>query len=691
MTEQELLKRIEESAARVEVPKSISPRAVKGRIEAIQRFKEEPKQKSGKGETHVKKWGRKPAGLVAAVAAAALAIGAYAAMQKDDSGNLQQTAQTEQAAEEAIQNTETKQNAGDLYVIAGDYKVVYDAVEKPNQSSELKYSASWQDVIMAEAEATTGSIETAPVGGLSEAVNAAEDMADASNSKESYSKTNLQTEGVDESDIVKTDGEYIYTVDDSRVVITDVQNREMRQIGEITLSMEDASDSIVEMYVDGNMLNLIVQRENSNLEKSAAADEEALADVYYMNTETVTEVKTYDIRDRQAPKENGSVVQDGYYKTSRKIGDILYLFTQEEIELSSVERAKAEAAAEEGGWIPTVNGKAVMADCIYVPEKGKQGLVISSINVKSPKDVVDCVMILNNYVEIYVSTEAFYLYGQEGSFLGGTTQIAKFSMKNGVINAAGATSVKGMVTDSFAIHEKEGNLRLLTTDRSGSEAENRLYLFDEKLKLEGKLEGIAKGEEIYAARYLGNIVYFVTYRNTDPLFAVDLTDTKNPKILSELKITGFSEYLHFWGEDKLLGIGYETDPDNGERKGIKLAMFDISNPAELHTLGSLVIENIDYCPALYQYKYVLAEPRENLIGFAGETYRGRTNKNYFLFAWEDGAFQERMTANMNEDGAIEQCRGLYIGRRFYLVNPNSGITSFDREDGYKRIQKLVFD
>ena len=73
------------------------------------------------------------------------------------------------------------------------------------------------------------------------------------------------------------------------------------------------------------------------------------------------------------------------------------------------------------------------------------------------------------------------------------------------------------------------------------------------------MTGIAPGEEIYAARFMGNTGYFVTYRNTDPLFSVDLSDPAKPEIIAELKVTGFSEYLHFWDDTHLLGIGYESD------------------------------------------------------------------------------------------------------------------------------------
>lgn len=96
---------------------------------------------------------------------------------------------------------------------------------------------------------------------------------------------------------------------------------------------------------------------------------------------------------------------------------------------------------------------------------------------------------------------------------------------------------------------------------------NSLYVLDDKLKMTGKVEDLAKGEQIYSARFMGNTGYFVTYRQMDPLFSVDLSDPADPKILGELKITGFSEYLHFYGENKLLGIGWETDPDTENGKG----------------------------------------------------------------------------------------------------------------------------
>ena len=338
-------------------------------------------------------------------------------------------------------------------------------------------------------------------------------------------------------------------------------------------------------------------------------------------------------------------------------------------------------------WIPTVNEEAIAADCIYLPQEGQQGLIISSVNVKKPNEIVDNTLIMNDYVNIYVGSTAIYLYESDYRNNGCFTEIAKFSYKKGIIDAVGATSVSGDVYDTFAINEYQGTLRVLTTDWSGRENENQLFLLDEKLNLTGSLKGIARGESIYAARYFGDMVYFVTYRNTDPLFAVDLSDEKNPKILSELKITGFSEYLHFWGEDKLLGIGYETDPDSGSREGIKMSMFDISDPANLTTIDSCVLKDMDYSPALYDYKSVLVDEGENLIGLTAESYQNERQCSYLVFEWDNGEFDSILAENLGEDAALEEYRGIYVDDIFYIVNTEQ-IISYDRADNYQKVDNI---
>lgn len=705
MTEQELYEKIRSSAEEIEVPESLSPENMKKKLDAMVLEQNKSTQKVSHWRT-----GRKIVAAAAVMLVCTAGVGAvYQMGSKNLDKNMTDAACEEMAvecaAEDGAESSDTagnsdvagkKANAGKLYVVAKDYGEVYDVLQEKKEkeslfSSDLRIKGI--DTIYEVTEETTSAAETA--------VQATGTEDAAVSSEESYSKTNLQTEGVDESDIIKTDGKYIYVVDEDAVKIVDIQNTKMEVISEISVSMESASDEVVEMYVDGDILNLIVEREETKLQQgtkesstressaknSKIAAEDVTVDVYVIDSNRRTELFTYDISDRENPKLLGSMSQDGYYKTSRKMDNIVYLFTQKELSLPNLTREEAVIGENVNDWIPVVNGSAIDAGCIYVPENGNDGLIISSVNVEEPDAVVDNTLIMNNYVNIYVSTGAIYLYGTDYSGSGVKTQIAKFSLEDGVIDAVGATSAAGEVYDTFAINDNQGKLRLLTTDWSGKEDQNQLFLFDEKLKLTGSLKGIAKGEEIYAARYIGDIVYFVTYRNTDPLFAVDLSDEKNPKILSELKITGFSEYLHFWGEDKLLGIGYETDPDSGTELGLKITMFDISDPTKLKVAGSCVIEDVDYSPALYNYKCVLADAEENLIGFATESYGKEQDVNYLLFAWEDGSFKELLTEGLKSDISVEEYRGLYVGDTFYLANTD-WITSYNKGDAYQKLESL---
>ena len=622
-------------------------------------------------------------------------------------GNAMDAAEHTVSAEAAaggIENTAPKQDAGDLYTVAKDYDEVYKLLKQNKQMRETDfvYDMAVDEAFYEESSAAAGAsgaaadtVENGVVYEDSSLVNnikysqKEELITDSASAEKRYSKTNLQTEGVDESDIIKTDGCYIYTVTGNRVIITNIRDGALEKAGEIRLALESTSDKVLEMYVDGDILNLIVQKETAGLEQDN--EKSRAEDVYYLSSNIETEIRTYDISDRRQPKLSGTMAQDGYYHTSRKIGNIIYLFTDETMGYPSLARQEAVLEENVGGWIPLVNGKAVAADCIYLSEECSQGLIISAVNVNTPDKVVDNTVILNGYVEIYVSTKAAYLYQEDYSNGKSTTRIAKFSLENGKINAVGAASVSGEVRDTFAINDYQGKLRVLTTDSNfiGGESTNQLYLFDEKLKATGKLEDIAPGEEIYSARYLGDKAYFVTYRNMDPLFAVDLSDDTNPKILGELKITGFSEYLHFWGEDKLVGIGYETDPDTGAQEGLKITMFDISDPADLKEIKTLVLKNVDYSQALYNYKSVLVDADENLLGFTTEDY-GSNRLDYLLFSWEDGKFVNLLTEKLDGNFSSDNYRGIYVDNIFYVAG-TQGIRSFDRTNNYAVLKSLEYN
>jgi inhibitor of cysteine peptidase len=733
MSEKEILDKIEKSAAQEKIPESIEPEQIKRKLKENQKNK--VKRRSG-----ITYYGAVAAAALVLVIGAAGGIHAVtgggtglmtapvgiekaASGQKSDEGS-EGSSELKDGATAGVEKNAQKKDAGSLYTVAKNYGEVYDAIcSGSGQEKEADGIAVAEGENSSSGDVTTyimgDTADTADTAGA--VVDGVEDIgstqmikgAGAQSGKETadvssdtaeqqYSGTNLQTQGVDESDFVKTDGSYIYTVSHNEILITDIRKKALKQIGKIQIS-ETSSDRVLEMYVDGDILSVIVESEDSGLEMQADDTENYTEDCfYYFSERTQTQVLTYDISDPEKPVKTGCVTQDGRYQTSRKIGNIIYLFTNKRI--SMPQQTKEEAVTEENvsGWIPLVNDNAVDAEDIYVDNGGggSNSLLISSVNVKNPDQVVDNTMILSQYVDIYVSESAFYAYQIKGSWNDAVTQIAKFGLADGKMDADGAVSVNGRITDTFAINEQSGKLRVLTTsqDSVNGEDTNNLYLFDKNLSLTGKIEGLAQGEEIYAARYLGNMAYFVTYRNTDPLFAVDLSDDKNPKVLGELKISGFSEYLHFWGEDKLIGIGYETDEKTGEHTGIKITMFDISDPADLKEVESLVLKDYNYSEALYNYKCVLADADENLLGFALQSYGDGESVTYLLLTWNGEKFETLLSQSVTDKaGNPDQSkaadtsayRGIYAGDMFYIVSTEK-IISYDRTQEYCMQKSIDF-
>lgn len=689
---QAIYERIRQSAEQVEIPESLSPENIQEKCRRL------PQQKVAE-EKEGKKFRFRNPKLIGGLSAAAvfliccislrgMMMGGKSAMEEsaaagegfDAAAPMEEYELTEECAPaeadggmaEAGGEEEKfpeRKNAGDLYTLAGSYEAVYERLEEEKSARDSSMNGSGMRdgaMIMEDAVADLAE-ESAFTTGIAESMKQ-ESLMEASEEAERYSETNVQTFGIDESDVVKTDGEYLYLLRGSSVSIISA-GEEMKQIGEIRPEGVDASASVCAMYVDGEKLVLMVQEYTSALEERESEDA-AYNDLLYIDERRSVSVLTYDISDKEYPLLNAKVTQDGSYVTSRKDGNIVYLFTSQYL-LEDYER-NSDA-------IPEVNARKVATDSIYMGESGERALVISSFSLYRPEEARDTVMILDDGSEIYMGEDSLYLYRTDYRGFGETTQIAKFSLTGGFINGEAAASVKGMVRDTFAIHEKDKKLRVLTTDMSGADPENCLFLLNEELKVTGMLEHIAVGESIYAARYLGDMAYFITYRNMDPLFAADLSDERNPKLVGELEITGFSEYLHFWGEDKLLGLGFETDPKTGQQKGLKLVMFDMADPVELKVLGSKVLQDTSYSPALYDYKTILADPGENLIGFLVESYDRGVKRDYELYQWNGEGFERILSENLDEDGYDNaNYRGLYIGEKFYIAHPEV-VRYYDRE------------
>ena len=710
MNEQEILTQLRKAAEEIEIPEALKP-------EQIEKQLQEQKAKQQQENQHLKPkkskkiipWRR--LGSMVAVLALVVCSGIYITVTRVDknSGTGQTDSiamtDTQQTVGEAGETEEAEHvdvaSLGTMYHRASDYKEVYQTLLKG-------YQQNWIEGEMS-AETSTATSEDKASGNAAKDESADMDLSEGSKEGgKDYSTTNLQMEGVDESDIAKIDGSYIYTVEDKYIVITDIRDGKLEEVTRFLPKDCGAADRVMEIYVDGDQLILVVQGYETSLDGNSKAgsdketsdketkDEEnsdketAVSDVakdgafcYKMNGKSITQIQVYSIVDRRNPEFEGRLIQDGYYNTSRKIGDVVYLFTQYHMTSDVVGYVEKEYTSV----IPKVNGEKVAAGEIYLPESsGESGILVSSLDVNKPDKVLDSKLVISGYAQTYISKDALYLYEEDydGAMI---TNIAKFALDEGRISGVAATAVRGYVRDTFAINASDGYLRVLTTDYSTEDEVNALYILDENMKLTGQLTGIAPGEEIYAARFMGNTGYFVTYRNTDPLFTVDLSDPAKPEIIGELKVTGFSEYLHFWDDTHLLGIGYESDEKTGNIENIKLSMFNIENPGEVIEEAKLVLKDVDYSEALYDYKSVIISKDKNLIGLVCEDYSSsRTKQTYQIYSYENGTFKKQAEIPGINGVNYENVRGMYSGNVFYLwINDN--ITSYDMTDGFKKIKE----
>ena len=668
MKDYSVLEKIRKSADSCEIPESLKPENLdlekKGNLRNI--YSREP-------------W--KKAAAAAAVLALAVLAGFLTVNFKGNQGEqLSASFETAKKMEETAGSAgkeEGAQTLEELYIPAEDY----DEIRKKLQNS-LSNARSEN---LLESGTAMGDMAAAEEAAASEAADSGSTVSYAGD----YSQTNVQTEGVDEGDVVKTDGRYLYIIREGREVqIVSIQAGKMAEVAVIRPTLEQSENSILDMYLTGDTLQIICQRYDADMQEDGE-------DAYYMNYRGITSVCTYDLTDRANPVHVGTTEQEGTYYTSRKSGEYLYLFTSVYPQESLIRQYADQG--KEYGLIPLVNGEAMAASDIYIPrdddKSGTEYMLITSVNENKPDQIADQKAILESASRFYVSTENIYLERENWEAGSTQTAIARFSFSQGKIKGESAGVVNGAVTDDFATNEYDGFLRVLTTqwNDSGSQT-NNVYVLDQNMEIVGKIDNLAEDESIYSARFMGNTGYFVTYRQVDPLFSVDFSDPAHPKILGELKVSGFSEYLHFYGENRLLGIGWETDPETGATKGLKLSMFDVSDPADVKEVDKLVIKNIDYFPGEYNYKALTVSPEKNVIGLAASSYESSgTVNSYMVFSYDEKeGFLTDLTYGLQEGGDVsaEEVRGVYADDTFYVADGNN-VTAFNMGKGYEKIAELA--
>jgi uncharacterized secreted protein with C-terminal beta-propeller domain len=416
-----------------------------------------------------------------------------------------------------------------------------------------------------------------------------------------YSGTNVQVEGVDEADVVKTDGTYIYYAKGSEIIIVQAYPASDVKI----VSRTNMSRPIQDIYISGDRL-IVFTAQIPNYYYYYEVD--GMAQDEYRSILTIL-----DISDRGSPEEVREINMDGTYFNSRLIGDHLYFIIRNPayiyddiVELPTI---------REGETWSTID-----ADCIWYPNNTRGWMAyhtIASLDVQNDEAKLTTeTFLLDEGSTIYVSPNNLYLIS-EGWWR--ETRITKIGIQDGEIKFRANGTVPGYVLNQFSMDEHDGYFRIATTGTNEGRREgNNVYVMDSELNIVGSVEGLAEGEQIYSSRFIGDRCYLVTFKITDPLFTIDLSDPENPKVLGALKIPGFSTYLHPYDENILIGIGKETVEDKwGEiawQQGVKISLFDVSDVSDPKELAKLVIgDRGTESNALYDHHAFLFSRARNLL------------------------------------------------------------------------------
>jgi len=433
-----------------------------------------------------------------------------------------------------------------------------------------------------------------------------------------YSTTNIQVSGVDEADFVKNDGKYIYVESGGILNIVDAFPPEQGKI----ITQIPVEGSISELFLAGD--RLVVFTDTYNERWYTPKGSEVPVPDYSGETKAII----YDISDKTHPKEVREISGPGSYKNARMIGDFVYFLTKDTpdyynprmpviyddnktIEISSI-------------WCPPFPmNEYRMYTLTSFPVKGNTAPQAESFLLGYDNTLY---VSPDNVFIAYEKQRPWYRWDQTIEESAKTSEpdqesvIHRFAINNGDISYKATGTVPGYLLNQFSLDENEGNLRVATTvnDLSASEKQySNVYVLDPDLKIIGRLEHLAPDEKIYSARFIGDLLYLVTFRNTDPLFVIDLSNPNHPGLLGELKIPGYSDYLHPYDKTHLIGVGKDTMESNSGAiipTGVKIALFDVTNVNNPKLVDSIVIgEKGSDSSVLSDHRAFLLDKEKNIM------------------------------------------------------------------------------
>lgn len=545
----------------------------------------------------------------------------------------------------------------------------------------------------------------------------------------SFSETNVQVLGVDEPDIVKTDGERIVVLSDGRLIVADVTGEEPKVLGRLNIG----DHSIESLFLSGDKVLMFGSAWSVFHPLVAEADAEFVP-TFQTPTLQVIEV---DISDD--PEIVRTMTIDGRFLSGRMIDDTVRMVMQSSpvgFEWSypkgSGLRAEREAVeenreiirdSEPENWIPyyivtdgngDVTAEGTLFDCESASHpkefSGLNMLSVITIDLADGLEVMGSTGLLANGDTIYASHDSLYVAtqnwqtwrwaqgGGDDEPEGVTTEIHKFDISNHRTTRYTASGViDGYLLNQFAMDEHNGFLRTASTSSPNwwggtSDSESMVTVLrddDGELVEVGRVDGLGKTEQIYSVRFMGNVGYVVTFRQTDPLYTIDLSDPEEPVAAGELKILGYSAYLHPVGDGLLMGVGQDAT-ETGRVQGTQVSIFDVSDPSDptlidRYTLSEGSNSSVEYDHHAFLY---WAESGLAMIPVQQYSWDEKSESAWFgavgLKVEEDGDLREiqRVTHPGGEDNWDWQAqirRSIVIGDSVYTIS-SKGILKSDLAD-----------
>jgi inhibitor of cysteine peptidase len=474
----------------------------------------------------------------------------------------------------------------------------------------------------------------------------AESSLGGTNTKD-YSSTNIQVAGVDEADKIKTDGNYLYMIGNNNVYILDANPQNAKVLFKIPyentyLSGIYLNENTNKLIVLGNQYVPYTYTNGIEIQPSFSTD------LYpYWNSGT-TFVHIYDVTDKSRPTLASNFTMTGNYVNSRMIDGYLYAIVNQNAYL-----------VNETPVLPMINSGTAMTEIaptnIYYTNFSDtyySYTTFLAFNLQNlDQKPSNMTIMMGGAGTIYVSQNNIYVTYPSYTYqllkapittgddrigiLPQDTAQEKTSIYRIAVSGSSMTfeaqgNVTGNVLNQYAMDENNNYFRIATTayyynSATGSSTQqNNVYVLDMNLQTVGKLENLGTGENFHAARFMGNRCYLVTFQKTDPLFVIDLSQPTNPKLLGELIIPGYSDYLHPIDQTHLIGLGKDAVAAEGNfawYQGLKLSIFDVAdvnNPKEIAKFN--IGDRGTSSEALYEPKAFLFDSSKGLLVLPVDLY-----------------------------------------------------------------------